>query len=307
MNAMGHDPHRDSGRPAVSRAAQRRAEARRARRPGGQAANTQSADASTPTRSLTAAAVERERAARRAGLLAPRAPRARVVGGAAGVVFGVIAVLSVLLYERPLLAGRAAGIVGAGAAAGAVGVWAARPAWAHVGRRIRRAGIGLVAGVFVFGAIGMATQDTIDGIPVFRGSATATAAGQVRTLIGDLEVLVRADELLLLPIDQIRVRSDELERTRVELLEIVDGRGDDINANATLTEAARAIVLASDAGAEALQAAVDVSREPNDRRSLEATQLRTTMVSEALRAGQLVRVGAEQAGVSEVVDAPVRE
>lgn len=241
-------------------------------------------------------------------MIPPRAPRTHVFGGAVLFTGGIFTMASMLLFSSSaILSGDFIGWFCAGLAAAIAGVWAMRRGWNHVRRTTRRAGGAVIAAALLFGGIGLFTQDDLNGDPVFTGSGEAQATREVRGLLDDLDSLVDADTLLTLSIDQVRVRSDELDDARNELLGIVEERGGDVLSNANLTEAARATAQAADAGALALEAAVRLTEQFDDRLFQEASALRTTMVSEALRAGQLTRLGAEEAGVGELIDAPVRE
>lgn len=288
--------------PRLTRAQRRAAQRRAAQRNGQHDGESQTG------RSLSSVADQRERAARRAGLIPPRAPRLHVFGGAVMFTAGVFTVLSMLLFsDSAIMSGEFIGWVCAGLAMAIGGVWAMRRGWNHVRRTTRRAGGAVMAAVILFSSVGLLTQDSLDGDPVFTGSGEARATREVRGLLDDLDTLVAADALLTLSLDQVRVRTDELGDVRNELLVIVERRGTATMSNSNLAEASRATVQSADAGALALEAAVQLAAQFDDRLYAEASDLRTTMVSEALRAGQLTRLGAEEAGVGELIDAPVRE
>lgn len=181
---------------------------------------------------------------------------------------------------------------------------------AHVSRRARRTFVVATALLALFAVAGGATQTVIDDRPVRRGSVEARAIADITALREDLESLVSADALLALPLDQARVRSDDLDAAAVELEELVArwGRREQGSfANRELAESARAAVQAADLGGSALSGAVDLTVQYDEALAAKVAAWREALVSEALRSGQLLRESATRAGVSQVLDAPVRE
>lgn len=265
-------------RPAPSRIARRRAHAR--------ALAGRDASGAVSLRAVVEAQAAVETITRAAE------PRwgARLAAGAASACAGALALTLWLSgYRNWWLA--AVALYGAGFAC-------ARGAHRHVRRPLVVTAVAVVFVATAAGVLGARSTVTVNGRPVAAWSLTGKVARDAASLDEDFRSLQRADELLALELSEARTKLRDLENTRDEMRELartsIDARG----ATEQLTEAHVAVANAADAAAIALQLKLDLAVQYDTRAESEMLARRTTLVSETLRAGQLVRLAAEAAGVT---------
>ena len=145
--------------------------------------------------------------------------------------------------------------------------------------------------------VGGVTTELINGVPVASGSTTGKVQRDVNAIDSYLRVLQRADALLVLDETVARARVDELSEARSQMRDMAATASSTTGANDTLTEAYASIARAADAAFVALDGKVQLAAQYDSRIESEVELARSTLVAEALRAGQLTRQAASLAGI----------
>jgi hypothetical protein len=263
--------------PASSRIARRRAHARALA--GRDASGAVSLRAAVEARAAVDE-VTRERTPRWGG---------RLAAGTASALAGAFA-LTLWLSGYPNWWLAAVAFYGAGYAC-------ARGAHRHVRRPLLVAALAVVTLASAAGVLGARSTVTVNGRPVASWSLTGRVARDVAAIDDDLRAIQRADELLAVELTAARARLRDLENTRDAMRALARENVNATGATAQLTEAKSAVANAADAAATALELKLNLAVQYDTRAESEMLARRSTLVAEALRAGQLVRLAAEAAGV----------
>ncbi len=157
---------------------------------------------------------------------------------------------------------------------------------------------GVIALIAAAGAVvGGVTTELINGVPVANGSKTGQIQQDINTIDSYLRVLQRADALLVLDETVARARVDELSGARSQMRDMAATANSAQAANDILADAYASVARAADAAFVALDGKVQLVAQYDSRVEAEVELARSTLVAEALRAGQLTRQAASLAGI----------